>query len=287
LSRNAVTDGIPSASTSQASLASPRGEIVVRPVTTLTEFRACVALQEEVWGPDWTDTVPASLLQAATYVGGIVLGAFTAAGDLAGFLFGLTGVDNGEVSHWSHLLGVSPGTRDMGVGRMLKEAQRAELALRNVRSMSWSFDPLVAKNAHLNLNRLGAHVVRYVPDMYGTTSSPLHYGVATDRLVVRVDTMATRLPSPPPVEAMDAPVLGLAPETREAIARHALPPAVRIEIPADIRLILETSPAEAAAWRGAVRGNFEWALGNSYEVAGLYREPVSSRSYYTLVRHAA
>ena len=282
-----MSDGLPSASTPRSSVAALRGEIVVRPVTALADFRACVALQEEVWGPDWTDTVPASLLQAATYVGGIVLGAFTAAGDLAGFLFGLTGVDEGEVTHWSHLLGVRPGTRDMGVGRMLKEAQRAELARRNVRSMSWSFDPLVAKNAHLNLNRLGAYVVRYVPDMYGTTSSPLHYGIATDRLVVRVDTMEPRRAPDLDALAIEAPVLGLAPESHDAIAPDALPGAVRIEIPADIRQVIDTSPEEAAAWRTAVRGHFEWALGHSYEVAGLYREPVTSRSFYTLVRRAA
>ena len=49
--------------------------------------------------------------------------------------------------------------------------------------MHWSFDPLIDKNAHFNLNRLGARVVRYVRDMYGTTESPLHHGLATDRLV--------------------------------------------------------------------------------------------------------
>ena len=165
-------------------------EVRIRPVTSLAEFRACVELQAEVWGPEYTDSVPASLLQVATYVGGIVLGAFTGTDELVGFLFGLTGIDGGEIVHWSHLLGVRDSARNLGVGRMLKEAQRAELARRGVERISWTFDPLVAKNAYLNLNRLGARVVAYVPNMYGTTTSPLHYGIATDRLVVSVDTHA-------------------------------------------------------------------------------------------------
>lgn len=145
-------------------------DLHIRPVTSLREFRACADLQEDVWGPNYTDSVPASLLQVATYVGGIVLGAFTDTNELVGFLFGLTGIDGDEVVHWSHLLGVRDSARNMGVGRLLKEAQRSELARRGVQRMSWTFDPLVAKNAYLNLNRLGARVVAYAPDMYGTTT---------------------------------------------------------------------------------------------------------------------
>ncbi len=262
-------------------------DIRIRPAESLADFRACVELQRHVWGPEYTDTVPSSLMQAATYVGGIVLGAFTADGDLAGFLFGLSGVENGEVTHWSHMLGVRATTRDMGVGRMLKEAQRAELARRNVRKVSWSFDPLVAKNAHLNLNRLGARVVQYVPDMYGTTLSPLHYGMATDRLVVTLDTMATRVVTPPSPALATGTVLALDAEVRTSLERSALPATLRIEVPADIRLVIDDAPERAAAWRSAVRSNFLWALGHSYEVAGLYREPVTSRAFSSLVHRAS
>ena len=255
--------------------------------TSLKDFRACVDMQAEVWGPTYTDSVPASLLQVATYVGGIVLGAYSGAGELTGFLFGLTGMQNGEMMHWSHLLGVRDAARNLGVGRMLKEAQRAELARRGIRRMSWTFDPLVAKNAHLNLNRLGARVVEYVPDMYGTTTSPLHYGLATDRLVVSCDTSAAPAPGPRATDEQPLPVLSLEPRRGDLLVNDGdVPPSLRIEIPTDIRQVIDQSPANAAAWRHSVREYFQWALGEGYEVTGLYRDSVTSRAFYSLARRA-
>lgn len=261
-------------------------DIRIRPVHSLAEFRACVNLQVEVWGPEYTDSVPASLLQVATHVGGVVLGAFTPTDELVGFLFGLTGIDGGEIVHWSHLLGVRDSTRDLGVGRLLKEAQRAELATRGVTRMSWTFDPLVAKNAYLNLNRLGARVVEYVPNMYGTTTSPLHYGIATDRLVVSVDTHATAPARDAiAVEAEHQPVLTLEPRAGDLTLDTDSPPAkLWIEIPGDIQQVIERSPSAGVAWRDAVRTHFQWALAHGYEVTGLQRDPVTSRSYYLLQR---
>ena len=258
--------------------------VSIRPVASLQEFHACVDLQADVWGPDFTDIVPASLLQVATYVGGITLGAFTTQGELVGFLFGLTGVEKGEIVHWSHLLGVRDSVRNLGVGRQLKEAQRAELAVRGIPRMSWSFDPLVAKNAYLNLNRLGARVVEYVPDMYGTTSSPLHFGLATDRLVVSCDTQ----PPKRTPETFDSPLGRLAvltPDPHDGDLRldKSTPPAAFwIEIPSDVRQVIEHAPDAALPWRESVREHFQWALAHAYEVTGIHREPVGSRSFYIL-----
>jgi predicted GNAT superfamily acetyltransferase len=245
-----------------------------------------VDLQREVWGSDWSDIVPASLLQVAAYVGGIVIGAFSDSGDLAGFVFGLSGFKNGEAVHWSHLLGVRPELRNAGVGRLLKEAQRVELAKRNIRRMSWTFDPLVAKNAHFNLNRLGAAVVDYVPDMYGTTSSPLHYGIATDRLVVSVDTSGesqSRQPAP----SDGAPVLSLNGSARDALEGTTPPSLLRIEVPEDIKKVIDQSPRGAAQWREAVRQNFQWALKNGFSVCGFDRDAVTEQCYYVLERRAS
>lgn len=264
-------------------------DIRVRPIASLQQFRACVELQAEVWGPDYSDSVPSSLLQAATYVGGIVFGAFTRTDELVGFLFGLTGVQGEEIVHWSHLLGVRDSARNHGVGRLLKEAQRAELAKRGVRRMLWSFDPLVAKNAHLNLNRLGARVVEYVPNMYGTTTSPLHYGIATDRLVVSVDT-STDAPEGTAVDqpGSSLPVLTPAPQAGDVrLDLDVPPPALWIEIPSDIRQVIGRSAQEAVVWREAVRTHFHWALSRGYEVTALHRDPVASRSFFILRRGVA
>jgi predicted GNAT superfamily acetyltransferase len=267
-------------------LAVEPADISVRTITSLEQFRACVELQAEVWGPDFSDSVPSTLLQVATYVGGIVFGAYTSGDELVGFLFGLTGVQGDEIVHWSHLLGVRDSARNQGVGRLLKEAQRTELAKRGVRRMLWSFDPLVAKNAYLNLNRLGARVVEYVPNMYGTTTSPLHYGIATDRLIVSVETSAEA----PASHAFDTsstklPVLTPMPQDGDvSLDVTAPPPALWIEIPSDIRQVIEQSPHAAIVWREAVRTHFQWALLRGYDVAALHRDPVLSRSFYLLRR---
>lgn len=261
-----------------------RAALVIRPVGALAEYRACAALQQEVWGEDF-ECVPASVLQVATYVGGVCLGAFLPDGDLCGLVFGLTGLENDRPVHWSHLLAVREAERDLGVGRLLKERQRALLASRGIAEMRWSFDPMIVKNAHLNLNRLGARVVRYVPDMYGITESPLHHGLATDRLVVVWATTPAEAPPAPASESGPAPVLTHAPRTGdEVLADGDEPPMLRIEVPADFQALIARAPASASAWHEAVRRHFLWALGRGYVVTGLHRDLASSRSYYVLER---
>lgn len=158
-------------------------DLVVRRLSTHEEFEACVTLQRQIWGDDYNDRVPAAILKISQRVGGITAGAFDASGRLAGFVYGLTGVERGRLVHWSHMLAVHEDFRNRGVGRRLKEFQRAEVRGAGVEVIYWTYDPLMARNAHFNLNRLGARVVEYVPDMYASTGSPLHIS-GTDRFVV-------------------------------------------------------------------------------------------------------
>ena len=257
----------------------------VRPLASAAEYRACVALQVKVWGEEF-ESVPASMLQVATYVGGLCLGAFTPVGELCGFVFGLAGAIDGRPIHWSHLLGVKESARNLGVGRLLKEHQRRVLASRGIPEMCWTFDPLIAKNAHLNLNLLGARVVRYMPDMYGVTDSPLHHGLATDRLLVSCSTdNSARLPHPAPAVANVAvPVLTPAPQPGDDVLRRdgRESASLRIEVPTDFRQLITRSPALAIAWHHALREHFLWALGAGYVVTGLHRDSLNSRSFYTL-----
>jgi chorismate synthase len=268
-------------------LAAGDADIVVRAVATRAECQACVALQLEIWGPVHADAVPASILQVVAKVGGIVAGAFTHDGELVGFVFGLPALVDGTLAHWSHILGVRESWRNAGVGRMLKEYQRAELARRGITRMYWTFDPLVAKNAHLNLNVLGARVVEYVRDMYGTTASPLHNGLATDRLIVMCETSPR--PSRPAHTRVRAlarcPVLTVEPRSGDVVASmDGMPPSptVLVEIPADFHLLVSQATDRAAAWHAATRRHFEWALGHGYTVSSLYRDPVTSRAFYVL-----
>jgi len=267
----------------RATSAAGSAPLDIRAVASLAEYRACVVLQKEVWGADF-ERVPASMLQVATYLGGLCLGAFAPDDELLGFVFGLAGTLDGRPVHWSHLLGVTESARNLGVGRMLKEQQREVLADRGISEMRWSFDPLIAKNAHLNLNLLGARVVRFVPDMYGTTESPLHHGLATDRLVVACATTPAATTRPPLSGIAAAPVLTLATQPGDNVLQldGDRSPSLRIEVPTDFQQLIARSPATAAAWHDAVRQHFLWALGNGYGVTGLHRDPVASRSYYTL-----
>lgn len=155
----------------------------IRPFVSIEEFKECVGFQEEMWGEGFSDRVAVAILKVSQRLGGIAAGAYDAEGRLAGFVFGMTGVQEGRVVHWSDMLAVRPEFQDAGLGTRLKAYQREELLSRGVTRMHWTFDPLEAKNAHLNLNKLGAVAGEYVQDMYGRTGSPLHRGIGTDRLV--------------------------------------------------------------------------------------------------------
>jgi len=280
---------IPAAHADAGALADEQSEITVRPISVRAECQACVALQHEIWGDE--DAAPASVLQVASHVGGIVAGAFAADGELLGFVFGLPALMDGTVAHWSHVLGVRESARNAGVGRLLKEYQRAELARRGIDRMYWTYDPLVAKNAHLNLNLLGARVVEYVRDMYGTTASPLHNGLATDRLIVVCDTglRPSQRPKPIPRALERCPVLTMEPRPGDVPAsmdEGAHPHTLLLEIPADFQLLAAQTIDLAGRWHAATRAHFEWALRNGYTVTGLHRDPVTSRAFYVLERKA-
>lgn len=157
-------------------------EISVRICHELEEFQGCVRLQQEIWGEDYLEIEPSAMFVVASHTGGQVLGAF-AGNRMVGFTLAVAGVRNGSPYLHSHMTGVLNDFRDHGVGRMLKLFQREEALSRGIRLVEWTFDPLEMRNAHFNLNRLGAIMRRYIPNLYGITSSPLHRGIPTDRLV--------------------------------------------------------------------------------------------------------
>ena len=156
--------------------------VVVRKCSKLEEFHACVELQREVWGEADLEIEPTTMFVVASLTGGQILGAFDE-DRLVGYTLAVVGVREGEAYLHSHQTGVIAEYRDRGVGRMLKLFQRDEALGRGIRLIEWTFDPLELKNAHFNLNRLGAICREYIPNLYGVTTSPLHRGMATDRLL--------------------------------------------------------------------------------------------------------
>lgn len=156
--------------------------ITIRQCKALDEFDACIELQREIWGESDLEVEPATLFIVASHTGGQVLGAF-AGEKIVGYTLALAGFRDGTAYLHSHMTGVLRAYRDRGVGRLLKLFQREEALSRGIRTVEWTFDPLEMRNAHFNLNRLGAICRRYLPNLYGVTTSPLHRGLATDRLV--------------------------------------------------------------------------------------------------------
>ena len=158
-------------------------DVTIRPFASRSEYEACTDLQEEVWGRGFSEKVSAAILMIANKIGGLAAGAFDEEGVLKGFVFGITGVMDGKLVHWSDMLAVRDGERDMGLGTRLKQYQREVLLGRGVSEMRWTFDPLQGRNAYVNFSKLGIVAREYAQDMYGETDSPLHRGVGTDRLV--------------------------------------------------------------------------------------------------------
>jgi predicted GNAT superfamily acetyltransferase len=156
--------------------------ITVRACHSVAEFEQMVDLQVRVWQYSERDLVPAIMFVVAAKTGGQVMGAFD--GEfMVGFALAYAGIMDGQPYLHSHMAAVLPDYRDRGVGRELKLAQRADALTRGIQRIEWTFDPLQLKNAYFNICRLGVTVRRYLPNLYGQTSSPLHAGLPTDRLL--------------------------------------------------------------------------------------------------------
>lgn len=262
----------------------------IRPFESWEEYRACETFQRRIWGEDFSEVAPASLLKIARTIGGVASGAFDPEEGLVGFVFGLTGLRDDEPVHWSHMLAVRRDVRDRGLGRRLKEHQREVLLEAGVGTVYWTFDPLVARNAHFNLNRLGVGVEDYVPEMYGETASRLHRGLGTDRFLVAWDLEAYRPPdagASGPAPDGDTPPDGV--PGRAGLPSHgpgegpaAAPPVVRVEIPSDIHTVREEDPEAAAGWRERTREAFLSRLDAGYRVIGFVPGP--ERGFYVLAR---
>ncbi|HEX2223990.1 MAG TPA: hypothetical protein VHN15_07275 [Thermoanaerobaculia bacterium] len=274
--------------------------VTFRRLESAADYDACVELQRATWGRDFGEVVPASILKINQKVGGVSAAAFAADGRMLGFVYGQTGLqgDPPRRVHWSHMLAVDPEARDLGLGTRLKLYQRELLLPLEVEEIQWTYDPLEARNAHLNLNRLGAEVAEYVEDMYANEmGSELARGIGTDRFIVawriqsaRVEErVAGRLPDLGACVARyaDSPVANTDKDGTSGAAEGVLlelpeAPRVRVEIPASIQAVKADDPEAAYAWRLSTRRAFAEYLARGYRVEAFWRDSAKARGVYGL-----
>ncbi|HEX8071663.1 MAG TPA: GNAT family N-acetyltransferase [Pyrinomonadaceae bacterium] len=246
--------------------AATAADVVIRECTTVEEFDACVRLQREVFGLPDMEISPRRHLVVSRQAGGWTLGAFLQ-GELVGFVHHLAAVRGEQVFGYSHMMAVAASQQNQGLGARLKWAQR-ERALAEGRSfIKWTWDPMRARNAHFNLNRLGAVVRAYAVNFYGTDYTteagefgrPL--GLDSDRLFAEWHLRTPR------VERL----------ARGESLRPEGAPAAAVQIPADWPALIRSDPRGAQRELVRVRTEFQQAFAAGLVCAGFERDPERPR----------
>ncbi|HRQ32131.1 MAG TPA: hypothetical protein PLM89_03400, partial [Anaerolineales bacterium] len=157
---------------------------IIKLIETPEEMIAIETLQREIWPGSETDVVPVHVLMTAVHNGGLVLGAYID-GQLTGFVFGFPGLDatpdGARAKHCSHMLGILPAYRDSNIGFTLKRAQWQMIRYQGLDHATWTYDPLLSRNAHFNIVKLGAVCNVYRRAEYGVMRDGLNAGLPSDR----------------------------------------------------------------------------------------------------------
>ena len=272
---------------------------IIHVLETPEEMTAVENLQRLVWqGPD-IEVVPKDLLLAAVHNGGLAVGAFVG-NDLVGVSFGFPGFyttpDGPRLKHHSHLLAVHPDWRSKGIGFALKRAQWQLVRKQGLDRITWTYDPLLSRNAYLNIARLGAVCSTYLRSEYGEMRDALNAGLPSDRFQVdwwlnteRVERRLSRRTrptlTPDHYQAAEATML----EAYLDLEPVARPPKgiplltgtlLLVEIPSDFLALKAIDLALARDWRFYTREVFEQAFATGYLVADFVH--ADGRSFYVL-----
>jgi predicted GNAT superfamily acetyltransferase len=240
-------------------------KIVTRSCTTLDELEECVRIQREVWHFSESELVPSDVFVVAQKTGGQIIGAFDGERQV-GFTLAFMAAHDHEMYLHSHFAAVLPEYQGAGIGRLLKLAQRDDALRRGIGRIEWTFDPLALMNAHFNLNRLGAIVRRYLLNVYGVTSSPLHGNIPTDRLVAEWWLDSARVAAR--AEGKKTPE-----ENGE----------VRISVPRNTTELLRSGSAQAAAIQEGIRRQFLQYFAEGYAAVAV--EFADSQASYLLSKN--
>ena len=248
--------------------------IDVRIIESAQEAADASLLLDEVWNVTGSGTtvLEPSLFIALAHARNYTAAAFDRdSGQMLGVTVGFFAAPVGTSMH-SHVAGVRHEAVGRGVGAAMKLHQRLWCLEHGLTRMTWTFDPLIARNAHFNIARLGARLVDYHEDFYGQMRDGVNAGQASDRAFVDWDLTGAR-PSPltdPDAQAVAAVRIDDDGRPQELdVPREA--PVVAIEIPSDIETLRATDPRLAAQWREAVRRGFVELLADGWLVSGFRR----------------
>lgn len=248
---------------SQAEPAPQTGtDVSIRACQSHDDLKLCVELQRRVWNFADEDVVPAAIFVVAQHTGGHAYLAFHQ-NRAVGFALAFSTEHDGRRFWHSHMVAVLSEFQDQGIGRMLKLHQRSEALRLGIPAIEWTFDPLELRNAHFNIARLGAIVRNYIADCYGASTSPLHGGAPTDRLVAEWLVGSDRVKQ----------ILGGA-------SRGAAADAIEIPVPSPIRELRHSGDPRALEIQADLRGRLTQLFSRGYAVTHFRREP--ERGVYLL-----
>ncbi len=275
--------------------------IAVRDLTRYEEFLQVRDVQQQIWGFTQGEGLYPPVLNTAVENGGTVIGAFDGL-KLIGFIYGFVGLHTDRrIKLCSQTMGVLPEYRNRGVATMLKWAQRERVLANGIDLITWTYDPLEASNARLNLRALGGVSHLYKRNIYGENFSALSKGLPSDRFLVewwittdRVQQRHDRVPVEP--IGLGSPIAnacnGATSDRRiDAIHVEIDSPIIRIEIPNDLQAIKKANLALALDWRMKTRALFEAYFARGYEAIDLVRagevwgSARAAHNWYVLMRH--
>lgn len=266
----------------------PRGnmDIKIRPINTLTDLRKCHEIQRATWG--FTDLMvfPYTQLISAAHNGGVLLGAYDGP-ELVGFVYGYLGMSGTKLYLFSQRMGVLPSYQNRGIGMKLKLAQREQMLRQGIDLIVWTYDPLLGKNATLNIEKLGGIVRHYARDIYGAVSNPLQVGLSTDRFLLEWELLSDRVrerirsTAPRPL-AKDWLAENKYPLVNFVAWEGILPrpmavdlemdeDVLLVQIPPDLNAIKRVDLNVARGWRESTRDIFETYFRRGYVVTGFAR----------------
>jgi predicted GNAT superfamily acetyltransferase len=273
-------------------------ELRFRDLHTADEYRQVMDLEARVWGfTDLNDMVTLPVFTITVKRGAILIGAYDPADRMVGFVYSIVGMKPPrQVLQWSHMLGVLPEYRNSGLGRALKLAQRHKALAQGYELIEWTYDPLQAMNAHLNFTKLGVVAEEYHRNVYGESTSVLHKGTPTDRLVAQwwigrphVERRVGAASSlPVRTDALAGAVkINETHATQAWLANTAVDLALDdrrlvLEIPMGFTEMQREAPELALEWRMQTREIFETYFRRGYRVVDFFLDRAGQRGRYLL-----